>query len=381
MLNPLRPRVLVAPLNWGLGHATRCIPIIHWLLEQNCQVIIGANGKAGKLLQQEFPDLSYVETPGAEIRYSQNKIFFPFLLLWQMPKFLKQIRDEKKWLTQQIVKWELDAVIADNRYGMNNPTVHSVLITHQLLIKTGQGVWMDRLLQKIGYRLLNKFKEVWVPDYKGTWALAGELSNPKQLPTAPTRYIGLLNRFRHTNSKTPAAQQAHLLFLISGPEPQREIFEKLIVQSLSSFTGSFTLIKGKPEVATENTTASSNTLSLLYGEKRANIYEHLDSTALQNEIEKATLIICRSGYTSLMELLPQQKKLVCVPTPGQPEQEYLAIHCEQKKWAARLTQEEFSIEEAKVLGEQFLYQPYTPPYETLANKLGPWLKSLQGKNS
>lgn len=372
---------MVAPLNWGLGHATRCIPIIHWLIEQNCQVIIGTNGKAGKLLQQEFPKLDYVETPGTEIRYSQNKIFFPFLLIWQMPKFLKQIRDEKNWLGQQIAKWKLDAVIADNRYGMNNPSIHSVLISHQLLIKTGQGVWMDRLLQKIGYRLLNKFKEVWVPDYKGSWALAGELSNPKLLPTAPTRYIGVLNRFRHTSSKAPASQQAHLLFLISGPEPQREIFEKLIVQSLSSFTGSFTLIKGKPEVASGSTGAPADTLPLLYGVIRANIYEHLDSAALQNEIEKATLIICRSGYTSLMELLPQQKKLVCVPTPGQPEQEYLAIHCEQKKWAARLTQEKFSIEGAIALGEQFPYQPYTPITESLAQTLGPWLKSLQGKNS
>ena len=113
MLNTLRPRVLVAPLNWGLGHATRCIPIIHGLLEQNCQVIIGANGKAGKLLQQEFPHLPYVETPGSEIRYSQNKIFFSLLLLWQMPRFLKQIRAEKNWLKQQITEWNLDAVISD----------------------------------------------------------------------------------------------------------------------------------------------------------------------------------------------------------------------------------------------------------------------------
>lgn len=373
--------MLVAPLNWGLGHATRCIPIIHWLLEQNCQVIIGAHGKAGNLLQQEFPELDYVETPGAEIRYSQNKILFPFLLGWQMPKFLKQIRDEKKWLAQQIVYRKLDAVIADNRYGMNNPSIRTVLITHQLLIKTGQGFWMDRLLQKIGYGLLEKFEEVWVPDYKGAWALAGELSNPKLLPKIPIRYLGVLNRFHNRSNITTAPQKAHLLFLISGPEPQREIFEKLIVQSLSNFTGSFTLIKGKPALTAESTSAPADTLSLLYGEPRANIYEHLDSAALQDEIDKATLIICRSGYTSLMELLPQQKKLVCVPTPGQPEQEYLAIHCEQKKWTARLTQEKFSIEEVLTLAEQFPYQPYTPIAEPLAQSLESWFISLAGKNS
>ncbi|MBM3159421.1 MAG: glycosyl transferase family 28 [Bacteroidetes bacterium] len=378
-MNTSWPRVLVAPLNWGLGHATRCIPIIHWLLKQNCQVIIGANGKAGTLLQQEFPALPYVETPGTEIRYSQNKILFPLLLLWQMPKFLKQIRDEKRWLAKQVAQWKLDAVIADNRYGLHNPSIHSVLITHQLLIKTGQGVWVDRLLQKIGYRLLNKFNEVWIPDYRGSWALAGELSTPLALPTTPLRYIGILNRF---SQNTPATiGETHLLFLLSGPEPQREILETLITQSLTNYTGSYTLVKGKPVNAGDHISSSTDSLQLLYGKSKGIIYEHLNSAALQTEIDKASLIICRSGYTSLMELLPQQKKLVCIPTPGQPEQEYLANYCNQKGWAPLLMQENFSIKSALTIAAEFSYQPYTPPPLALQQTLDPWLKTLLGKNS
>jgi predicted glycosyltransferase len=381
LLNTLRPRVLVAPLNWGLGHATRCIPIIHGLLEQNCQVIIGANGKAGKLLQQEFPHLPYVETPGSEIRYSQNKIFFSLLLLWQMPRFLKQIRAEKNWLKQQITEWNLDAVISDNRYGLTNPSIRSVLITHQLLIKTGQGIWLDRWIQQIGYWLLNKFDEVWVPDYQGLWALAGELSNPKKLPVTPIRYIGMLNRFTDKRNKAEVATDTHLLFLISGPEPQREIFETLIVQSLPNFTGSCTLVKGKPESASLENFSSSEKLALLYGKADVKIFEHLESVALQLEIENASLIICRSGYTSLMELLPQHKKLVLVPTPGQPEQKYLAQYCQQNGWAPYLTQECFSIEKANQLADAFSYQQYSPSTLLLQPILEEWVNSLSGKNS
>jgi len=378
-LNSSWPRVLVAPLSWGLGHATRCIPIINWLLEQNCQVIIGANGKAGKLLQQEFPDIPFVETPGTEVRYSQNKALLLLQLLWQMPSLLKQIRDEKKWLATQITQWKLNAVIADNRYGLNHPDISSVLITHQLFIKTGQGRWVDRLLQQIVYRLFNKFDELWVPDYKGNWALAGELSNPKQLPAITVRYTGILNRFNHSiNANTPAT---HILFLISGPEPQREIFEALIIQSLLNYTGSFTLVKGRPEVFLENSGSSNDVLQLLYGKSNGSVHEHLNGADLLIEIEKASLIICRSGYTSLMELLPLQKKLVCVPTPGQPEQEYLANYCHQKGWAPLLTQERFSLINALAVAEHFSYRHYTPPSFTLQESLGPWLKIIQGKNN
>jgi len=378
-LNSSWPRVLVAPLNWGLGHATRCIPIINWLLEQNCQVIIGVNGRSGKLLQQEFPDLPFVETPGTEVRYSQNKALLLLLLLWQMPSLLKQIRDEKKWLATQIAQWKLNAVIADNRYGLNHPGISSVLITHQLLIKTGQGIWVDRLLQQIVYRLVKKFDELWVPDHKGNWALAGELSNPIQLPATTIRYTGILNRFnRSISAGTPAT---HILLLISGPEPQREIFEALIVRSLSNYTGSFTLVKGRPEIFQGSTGDTGDLLRLLYGKSSGSVHEHLNSEDLLAEIEKASLIICRSGYTSLMELLPLQKKLVCVPTPGQPEQEYLASYCQQKGWAPLLAQKHFSIKNAIVMAEHFSYHPYTPPSLTLQQTLGPWLKTIQGKNN
>mgnify|MGYP000881290520 FL=1 len=150
---------------------------------------------------------------------------------------------------------------------------------------------------------------------------------------------------------------------------------------MPNFTGSCTLIKGKPESASLENFSSSEKLALLYGKPDVKIFEHLDSNALALEIEKASLIICRSGYTSLMELLPQHKKLVLVPTPGQPEQKYLAQYCQQNGWAPYLTQECFSIEKANQLADAFSYQQYTPSALLLQPILKEWVNSLSGKNS
>ena len=49
-----KPRILLAPLEWGLGHATRCIPIINELIKQNCEVLIAVEGATEHLLKKEF---------------------------------------------------------------------------------------------------------------------------------------------------------------------------------------------------------------------------------------------------------------------------------------------------------------------------------------
>ena len=38
-----KKRILVAPLDWGIGHATRCIPIIQQLITHNYEVIIASS--------------------------------------------------------------------------------------------------------------------------------------------------------------------------------------------------------------------------------------------------------------------------------------------------------------------------------------------------
>jgi len=342
-------RVLITPLNWGLGHATRCIPIIHELQAMQCEVIIGANGAAAGLLQQEFPTLQHINTPGLTIRYGTTKIGFFFSLLWQLPALFRQLREERKWIQELVEEFQPQLIIADNRYGMYHEAVASVLITHQLGIKTGMGKLADQLLQQFLYRLIKRFSEVWVPDYPGAASLAGTLSHPHILPKVPVFYIGPLNRFAKfpTDEVTQnrKVDDSSLLILLSGPEPQRTILESILKKQLINYTGKVTLLRGLPEKARghEAPAGAATPLPLYYGPQPIEILDHLPPKELFERIQQAHLVLCRSGYTSLMELLPLQKKLILIPTPGQPEQEYLAHYCKEKGVAVSGTQEKLVL--------------------------------------
>ena len=83
-------RILVAPLNWGLGHATRCIPIIRALKAHNFEPVIASDGAALQLLKKEFPDLEHVELPSYNITYPKNGKRFKSKLISETPDDLKQ---------------------------------------------------------------------------------------------------------------------------------------------------------------------------------------------------------------------------------------------------------------------------------------------------
>src|ERR1700743_2011649 len=140
----MNPRVLVAPLDWGLGHATRCVPIIKELLNQKCEVWIAVTGQQKSLLQEEFPSLPFVELPGYGIKYGKNRAFTVLQIVYSIPKILIRIKQEKTWLRGFIAREKPDAVISDNRYGLYAPGLPSVFMTHQLLIKTPWGRAADR---------------------------------------------------------------------------------------------------------------------------------------------------------------------------------------------------------------------------------------------
>ena len=365
-------RILVAPLNWGLGHATRCIPLIKSLQQNQCEVIIAANGAAATVLRNEFPDLLFITTPGIEIKYSSSGLFFVWRLLLQIPALLKQLRDENKWLKQQIPLLNIDGVISDNRYGLHNPAILSILITHQLGILSGFGQWLDSMINSFVFSYLNQFDEIWVPDYEKPYALAGALSHPKKLPKTPIKYIGILNRFSSLPIPPPLPS-SHLLLLVSGPEPQRSLLEEKFRNEVVAYTGTFTLVCGKPGLTHHNKSLVTDKLTLFYGSSTNAIHEHLDAHQLQEEINKAEFIICRSGYTSLMELIPTGKKLLLIPTPGQAEQTYLAKYCQEQGYAPYLTQKEFTLEKALQVIQQFSYTPYRPPAMELIQWIKNWL--------
>jgi uncharacterized protein (TIGR00661 family) len=312
-----RPKILVAPLNWGLGHASRCIPIIKSLLANQIEVIIACGDRQKLMLEVEFPSLRFIDLPGYDLKYGQTKRLTLFKIIFQIPKILIRIKSENRWLKGFLAKERIDAVISDNRYGLFSTKIHSVFITHQLHIKVPFGKKIETTIQRINYRYINKFSECWVPDLENEPSLGGDLSHPSKLTSTHIRYIGCLSRFKKIDTKII---DDSLLIILSGPEPQRTIFEKILLGQLRSYPGKINFVRGTP----------GNNETLIVN-SNITVYDHLPITELNKIICASEFIICRSGYSSIMDIIKLEKKSIVIPTPGQTEQEYLADHLFKKK--------------------------------------------------
>ncbi|MEO5984801.1 MAG: glycosyltransferase [Ferruginibacter sp.] len=322
------PRILVAPLDWGLGHATRCVPIIQTLLRLNADVVIAASGPSQKLLEEEFPSLMILPLPGYDIQYSKYKNFFFAKIFTQLPKLLAAIHAEKKWLKRIIDSENIDGIISDNRLGLSAKNIHCVFITHQLRIKSGYSL-LDNMIQHFYYKYIDRFSACWVPDHDGNNNLAGTLSHPKQLPKTAVDYIGLLSRCNPLYLK----KKYDFLLLVSGPEPQRRIFENLLLHIFKDTEYSLVLVRGLP----------GNPSDLSIKIKNGIVYNHLPSIGLNELIQQCTTVIARSGYSTIMDLVRLRQQAVLIPTPGQTEQEYLAKYLMQKEMFHYLDQSDLSL--------------------------------------
>ena len=351
-------KVLIAPLDWGLGHATRCIPIIKELLNQRCEVIVAASGPQRALLQGEFASLTFVELPRYGLRYGKNRALTVLRIIGSIPKILIGVKLEKAWLKRFVGTEGPDLIISDNRYGLAMPGVFCVFMTHQLLIKTPFGPYADRLLQRLNYRFIRRFSRCWVPDIAGDEALAGELSNPVQMPAIPVRYISWLSRMQRPVAEMSIRESAAtrerarestgtyegaglgdgagVLVLLSGPEPQRTLLEKRILRQAADCPDRIVLVRGLPGGGPVVKDAPGCVV----------VYDHLPAAALEQEMSRAMLVVARSGYSTIMDLVRLDKRALLVPTPGQTEQEYLGRYLAAKGWAACVRQKDFLLAEA-----------------------------------
>lgn len=353
-------RVLVAPLDWGLGHATRCIPIIHALLQQGFEVWLAGEGAIRALLQQEFPQLPFLPLRGYRIQYGRSAAGTFFKLLLQLPALLRSIRREHHWLKKAMYKHAFDAIISDNRYGLYHAGTYNIFITHQLQIKAPLS-FLENWLRTVHYRRISKYHACWVPDSACHASLGGQLSHPKKMPPVFTRHIGPLSRMK----KKGQAKENGLLLLVSGPEPQRTLFEQKLLQQSAILKMPITLVRGLP-----------GTKSLPQVPPHVTVHNHLTATALQKVMQNAAFVICRSGYSTLMDLAALNKKSILIPTPGQTEQAYLARHLQQLGLAPWHRQAYFNLKEALENAAQFPYRPFaplpdllTPAVEDLSNRL------------
>jgi uncharacterized protein (TIGR00661 family) len=339
-----KPKILIAPLNWGLGHASRCIPIIKSLLANESEVIIACGDSQKHMLQAEFPSLRFIDLPGYDLKYGQSKGLTLLKIIFQIPKILIRIKQENRWLKVFLAKETPDAVISDNRYGLFSSEIASIFITHQLRIKAPFGRKIENMLQARNYKYINKFSECWVPDFENEPSLAGDLSHPEKLTSTCIRYIGCLSRFKKIDTKII---ENSLLIILSGPEPQRTILEKILLNQLSSYQDKVNIVRGVPGKKEKPGVGSNIT-----------VYNHLPSVELNKIICESEFVICRSGYSSIMDIVKLEKRSIVIPTPGQTEQEYLADYLLRKKIAFSMDQKDFLLNDALTKAKKFSYKKY-----------------------
>lgn len=372
---------MICPLDWGLGHATRCVPVIKEI-QKSCEVVIAGSGDSLELLKQEFPGRKFYEISPYGITYSK-RVSFMLTMAWQAPRLLSAIRKEYKQVSDIVGKEKIDFIISDNRYGCYHKTIPSAIIIHQLsLIAPGIATYYNQ-------KLIKRFNECWVPDTPDH-RLSGTLSVNKNIHA---KFIGPLSRMTQiaqlaalegpapelaapvahgpelaaleAHAPELAADEAHgpelaalvtpasvpgprstshnphsphILALISGPEPHRSSFESLLSRELPNSGLSYKIVRGLPNEKTE---------------RPGHFINHLPASELARLISSAEVVISRSGYSTIMDLAALKKKAIFVPTPGQTEQLYLARELERKKIAPMYAQEDLSLPAAMERLKQF----------------------------
>jgi len=307
-------RVLVAPLDWGAGHATRCIPVIKELLAQNAIPVLAGSKSVLARLNVDFPELEQVHLPDLEIKYS--KILPAWLAVLLQASQIKKVINKEKYLLKGIVpQHKIDAVISDNRYGLRGSGVPSVIITHQLNLPIPKSLkLLGFVAQHYVNKMLNKFDEIWVPDISQTPNLSGKLSQIKT--RKKVHFIGVLSRFE--NELTQTQFKYDVAIILSGPAPQPEIMLQSILQNLPATVKQVVILSGNKYPIVKI---------------REDVIIHWKINANDNEFSSslaaAEFIIARSGYSTLMDLVQLNRNALLIPTPGQTEQIYLARHFEE----------------------------------------------------
>ncbi|MFT3677950.1 MAG: glycosyltransferase [Chitinophagaceae bacterium] len=363
---PLRkPRVLVAPLDWGLGHATRCIPIIYELLGQGASVWLAAEGPQAELLQAEFPELPLLPLQGYGVRYSRQGRHFTRTILAQLPRISRRISQEHRWLQIMMQQYDFDLILSDNRYGLYHPGAYCILITHQLQIQHHWGNSIKQLLHRWHYNRICRFQECWIPDLASPDDLAGELAHPAVMPNIPVHYTGHLSRLKPVSADI---QQGHLFISLSGPEPQRTLLEEKIIEQVSHYAGTAVIVRGLPQAS-----------RFIPSTGDIRFYNHLNSRDYASEMQKARWVISRSGYSTIMDIARMGKQSILIPTPGQTEQEYLSRYLQQKHWALAGDQDTFDLTHLLAQAQQFPYNIPSFKENRLGEEITRVIEKVKGK--
>ena len=332
--------ILVCPLDWGLGHATRMVPVIQMLLDEGAKVIIGADHRPLSFLMQRFPSCEFVKLPGFTPSYPKEGSM-ALMMLKSFPQMLAAARKAYDLLQKIITEKQVDVVISDNRYELYSEKAYCVFVTHQLDIATpGITAPAKPIIRGIINQYIRKYDELWIPDFEGEPNLSGKLSHIQKIPVGNYHFIGPLSRFSGIEAEAPS-EAPEILALLSGPEPQRTILEELLVSQIKASGKKAVILQGKPE---ENPEPQTGNITLM---------PHLPDEKMAGLIKSAGTIISRPGYSTIMDLAVLGKKAIFIPTPGQTEQEYLAERFKKEKIFYSEPQKTFDLERALKAQENY----------------------------
>ncbi len=300
--------ILYGVLNWGLGHATRSIPIIHELLSQGHQIIIASDGDALELLEREFPGLSTESLPPYNVTYKKESLWH--IVFSNSPQVFMAIQKEKKAATRLLSKYKADMIISDSRFGFRSSRVPSHIISHQLNLMSSDPI-LKKFLNLINDRYLNAFSSCWIPDTPDHM-LSGALSqNPR---IKKTHFLGAISRLKTETNDI----EYDLGIFLSGPEPARSKLESKLIKKYRGSNWRICLTRGTSSERANEFPDSWTIVDLA------------DSQQMSRFIQRSERIISRSGYTSILDYYNLKKEAFLIPTPGQSEQEYLSDHLDGK---------------------------------------------------
>ena len=361
-----KKRILVSPLDWGLGHATRMVPVIRLLKAAGAEVVLGADGYPLSFLRQEFPDTEWFRFPGFRPEYSA-KGSQALKMAFSIPTMLSEAKKAHAFLEKTIREKKIDAVISDNRYELWSEKIPTVFVTHQLNILLPHVLALGRpLVRKLMYDFIKKHNELWIPDFAGTPNLSGALSHVKKMPLPESYFIGPLSRFEEPGQKTGAnpEKKRDLLCLLSGPEPQRTLFEQLLIRQIQDKNTKACILTGKPGAKD------------FQQQENLEIRSHASDKEILQLMRSSDWVICRSGYSSLMDLAATETRAILVPTPGQPEQIYLARTLKEKGIYYSCSQHHFQLDKAIQQAQNYAPLLLKNDYAVLKTRINHLLRQL-----
>lgn len=292
-------------------------------------MILASDGSALELLRAEFPGIETYELPAYDVQYFSENMFWN--IARQFPKIIRAVRREHVFTQKLVDDRGIDAIISDNRYGCFSKKIPSVILTHQLnlMIPFAPFEWSANWVLS---KALAKFDAVWVPDFLEKPNLSGALSHGKKY-SFPVEFVGPLSRIKKS---TPSVRQEYdVAVVLSGPEPQRSFFEKKLMEQALALPDRFLFVQGKT-ARKEHFFAAEN----------IEVVSFLTTTELQTALDSSEIIVCRSGYSSLMDLVNLGKKAILIPTPGQTEQECLARHFSKMEGFVVQNQRDLNLSDA-----------------------------------